>query len=283
MLHILNALLIYAILKNLLARNCVAIGRIAFYSALLFTVHPVNTETVNYITCRSELLAGFFVLLCIYLYIKSRNTIDYKEQNSLYRASLIAFILGLLSKEIAIVIPFIILLFDYIYKEWKDKKGFIAYLKRRFFMYIFISIGYILLRVYLLGHVLGQLKTPIPGRTFSINFLTQLKVAVLYYIKLLFFPIGLSVDRYVPISRSIFELPVIISIVIIFIIVFLAFKLKERYKIITFFLVWFFINIIPTSIVPLKIVMNEHRIYLSSISFCVLIPFLLLHNISLKK
>jgi predicted negative regulator of RcsB-dependent stress response len=68
--HLLNVLMLFAI-----ARNCsVADGRRApllpLIAALLFALHPINTEPVNWISGRTDLLACFFVLLCAFLLLR---------------------------------------------------------------------------------------------------------------------------------------------------------------------------------------------------------------------
>ena len=64
LLHILNALLVYG-----LARSFRRDGSFALFAGLLFAAHPVNTETVNYISSRSSSLAAFFYLSAFYLFI----------------------------------------------------------------------------------------------------------------------------------------------------------------------------------------------------------------------
>ncbi|MBU1006936.1 MAG: hypothetical protein KKH08_05020, partial [Candidatus Omnitrophica bacterium] len=117
------------------------------------------------------------------------------------------------------------------------------------------------------GNILGKLSMSSPIRPLFINIITQAKVCVFHYLRLLFLPFGLSIDHYVPASGSIFEFPVFISIIIILALLVFAFMSRRKNKAISFFIIWFFVNLIPTSIVPLHIIMNEHRLYLSSVSF----------------
>src|SRR3989304_10499822 len=59
--HIGTAFLLYLILKTMLGG-----GFIPLASALIFAVHPFNSEVVNYITARSSVMSGFFYLLSFY-------------------------------------------------------------------------------------------------------------------------------------------------------------------------------------------------------------------------
>lgn len=280
-LHIMNGFLVFFLIKELLGPAYIFRERIALFSALIFISHPVQTETVNYIICRSELLAGFFLLLSFSLYIKAvRST---KERYSFYRASLIAFGLGLLSKETALMLPLIIFFYECLFIGWKNFKEFLWRLKRYYSFFAVMAVIYILLRTFLLGNFLGKLSISSPVRPLFINLLTQAKVCVFYYLRLLFFPFGLSIDHYVPVAKPIFEFPVLMSIILIIILLASAFILRRKNKAVSFFILWFFINLIPTGIIPLHIIMNEHRLYLSTVSFGFLVSLALISAPVLKK
>ena len=285
-LHILNAILVFCLINRLFApldsKHLTGFTsnlgyKVSLFSSLLFLVHPVNSETVNYITCRSELLAGFFVLLSFLLFIKSRAS----ENPSLYRSSLIVFTLGLFSKEAALILPLILITYDICF--FKDKKGFSLRFKRYYLAYFIIIFGYVLLRAYLLGNFFGSLYKVGVSRSFAVNLLTQAKVIVFLYLRLIFLPLGLSIDHYIPVSKNIFEWQVLFSLVTIIVLLAVAFKVIKRQAIISFFLFWFFINLLPTSLIPLHIIANEHRLYLASISFSFLLSWGLIKVFSLKK
>jgi len=286
LLHILSAIVVFMLVKSLLGPGGVEIEKekIAFFCALLFVSHPIQTETVNYIACRSELLAGFFLLLSFYLYI--RSSVSKKEINvnpSFYIGSLVAFTFGLLCKENIFILPLLILIYDYLYIGWKNAKDFIVRFKKYYLAFLIIAVAYIVLRVFLLGHFLGGLKTTPVSRSFFENLITQARVVMLHYPRLLLFPFGLSIDHYVPASKSIMEPTVIISLLLLLVVVTAIFIVRRKNKAVTFFTLWFFINLAPTSLIPLHIIMNEHRLYLSSISFCFLISYGLISLSCLKK
>ena len=69
-LHLCNALLVYAITRRSFLFLDVVSPVPAFLAALFFAVHPINTEAVNWVSGRTDLLAGFFVLLSFMLVIK---------------------------------------------------------------------------------------------------------------------------------------------------------------------------------------------------------------------
>ncbi|PIR48178.1 hypothetical protein COU80_05560 [Candidatus Peregrinibacteria bacterium CG10_big_fil_rev_8_21_14_0_10_55_24] len=100
-LHALNALLVYWLLF-LLSR-----GRkdLAFLTALLFALHPVNAEAVSWVSARKDLLSGFFALASSIAYLRSRARFSWIS------ASL--FLCALLSKVSVALLPLVFLLFDW--------------------------------------------------------------------------------------------------------------------------------------------------------------------------
>src|SRR3972149_8771965 len=77
---------------------------IALFAALVFAVHPFNSEVVNYITARSSVMCSFFYLLAFYCWVKFRS----KKSDYFYPFSLLAFALAMLTKEIAITLPVVL-------------------------------------------------------------------------------------------------------------------------------------------------------------------------------
>ncbi|HZX34862.1 MAG TPA: tetratricopeptide repeat protein, partial [Thermodesulfobacteriota bacterium] len=100
--------------------------RIAAYSALLFAVHPVQTQSVTYIVQRMESLASLFYLAALLFFIKSAKCSDSGKRIALYAGVAIAYVLGVMSKEIAITLPVIALLYDYYFIAKGEVKGIFA-------------------------------------------------------------------------------------------------------------------------------------------------------------
>lgn len=109
LLHVGAALLIWRILQRLSIPG-------AFLAALLFAVHPVNVESVAWITQLKNLLAMLFLLLSILLYLQSetrRSTFGRRDArpgaDRWYGLSLVAFVLAALSKGSVVILPALLL------------------------------------------------------------------------------------------------------------------------------------------------------------------------------
>jgi len=104
LLHIINTVLVIIILYLLFGRILVAT-----LSGLLFGLHPLNVESIPWLAERKTLLAAFFVLLCLILYIIYTR----KRSRTAYGASVALYILALTSKPTAVPLPALLLLLDY--------------------------------------------------------------------------------------------------------------------------------------------------------------------------
>jgi tetratricopeptide (TPR) repeat protein len=104
-LHILNALLLFALLRKITPR-------FAGITALLFTIHPIQVETVAWITERKNLLGLFFFLLAFHAFLDSERT----NKKMAYAKTFFFFIAALLSKTMSVCFAAIPLL----YAWWKN-------------------------------------------------------------------------------------------------------------------------------------------------------------------
>src|SRR3989337_3790587 len=119
-IHIMNGIMVYFLvfitLRGILGtdlKSTPKAKRIAIYTALLFAVHPIQTQAVTYIVQRMEILASMFMLIALLLFIKAVKTSMITMRVFLYGIIAVSYILGFYSKEIAITLPAIIFLYDY--------------------------------------------------------------------------------------------------------------------------------------------------------------------------
>jgi len=121
LLHLLNTVLVFVI-----ACRLVRLGRsdrssatndfartAALIGAALFALHPLRVESVAWAAQRKDVLSAFFYLLAFAFYLCHAELESERRSLAWYRASLIAFLLSLLSKSMAVTLPFALVLVDY--------------------------------------------------------------------------------------------------------------------------------------------------------------------------
>ena len=141
------------------------------------------------------------------------------------------------------------------------------------FLYSFFFVTAILFTCYKVFIKSPSNKEGLYGGNLYIQLLTVCKILV-YYIKLLLFPINLIADysfNSFPLPRSLFELGTLFSLTALLTIAFLTVKLLSRNKIIAFSLIWFFVTLLPVChIFPHHELLAEHYLYLPSFGFVLL-------------
>lgn len=282
------ALLIYSIVTLISKKSS-----LAFLTALIFAIHPIHTEAVTFITASFDTIGIMFFFISLYLYIKFKVS-EFKS-TFYYIASVIFALLAFLTYEITLILPLILILYDYIFgtlnkKNWKQS---IQYLP-----YFLLTALYILLRS-LLHPITSGLEYA--AGSIYLTILTTLK-AFLVYIYSLIIPINLSVIRTLPgdiISvydqnpmeniqkikdQTILDFPIILAMLIIIALVFTFFYFLKKRPLISFCIGWFFIALLPiANIFPLRQIMAERYIYLASFGAIFLFSYLILFIYKLGK
>jgi tetratricopeptide (TPR) repeat protein len=114
-IHILAGLTLYGIVRRTLMRPTLrerfgpAATRLALAVGVLWTVHPLQTEAVTYISERCESLMGLFYLLTLYGFIRGA---DSRISDWWFTLSVVACLLGMASKEVMVTAPAMVLLYD---------------------------------------------------------------------------------------------------------------------------------------------------------------------------
>ncbi|MDD2680086.1 MAG: tetratricopeptide repeat protein, partial [Candidatus Omnitrophica bacterium] len=229
--------------------------------ALLFALNPLHTEAVTYLSGRAEMLLGLFLLSALLLFMRGYRFLSW-----------LSFILALLSKELAVVFPLLILayLFYYRREELKKAGNFIKLL----LPFLVIDLVYLLLRVSFLSfarmHPPALTKYPLLLR------ITVLPEVILTYLRLLFFPLNLHMSW--TITRPADFLGFFLNwfvLGLICVACFYILKDKRTDKRAALMLCWSLVFFLPQSgILPINAFIAEHFIYLPSISFFMLIVYL---------
>ncbi len=112
-LHTLNAVVLYAFIETI-SKN----RNVAFFTALIFAIHPVQTESVSWIAERKNVLYGLFFLLSLWAYAK--YVVSSKKQMLVW--VILAGIAAMLSKATAVALPLSLLAVDvWMKRPLKDK------------------------------------------------------------------------------------------------------------------------------------------------------------------
>ncbi|MGB6379529.1 MAG: hypothetical protein WBG24_22675, partial [Syntrophobacteria bacterium] len=233
----------------------------AFLAASIFFLHPLQTESVTYIIQRSESMAGMFYLATLFFYLKARGA---GARRDLYGYGLLAGIFALcaaFSKETAMTLPAIILVLEIFLFEIsiKDLLG-----KKLFWLMMIPAAVILSFKLQPLIRT-GFIHDPGPGLSFTRKqyLFTQFSV-LLTYLQLFFWPANQNVDWDYPLATSLLSLQTLTSFLLLLLLVILAFFAHGRLRLVSLGIIAFFITLAPTSsIIPLRDVIFEHRMYLA--------------------
>lgn len=245
-----------------MAREREAVG-VAFFVAALWLVHPLQTESVTYIIQRAESMMGLFYLLAFYLAIRFLIT---NKKFWAVLAGLSAIMSGL-SKEVAVTIPLVILLYDRAYFS----PSFRSALSKHRWLYGALSMLWPVMIFFLLTtqpEIIPTAGFAYQGLNWQNYAATQCSV-VLYYVRLAWWPYPLVFDYDWPLADK--PLEIIVPLLVLWLMFSLSLSLYRRKPQAGFWALSFFIILLPSSsVVPLKDLAFEHRMYLSLISPLVL-------------
>lgn len=253
-LHGLNACLVYNLLKKLTETKGVAI-----FAAFLFVVHPLNVENVAWISERKSLLAALFFLLALISYVK------YCERRHLryYFLCIFLFLLSVFSKASAVILPFVLILYDIYIREKKIKLLHLV----PFFIISLLDIA-----IMIWAHFATK---AMDKGTLSYDILFHKvypTMTVLYwnYMRLIAAPFNLSGFYDAVIQDSFLAVPVLISFVAWISIFFVVLTKGSCH--VRFWFLWFWICFLPTAnIIPIPVYYADRYMYMPAIGFFVLI------------
>jgi tetratricopeptide (TPR) repeat protein len=234
-LHIVNCILLFFLMRKITGK----VWQSALVAALV-AVHPLNVESVAWVSERKNILSTFLGLLTIMIYFDYIKKSDAKK----YLLLILFFSIGLMSKPMLITLPFTLLLFDF----WPLKR---IYLKEIFhkinynliiekiplFLLVIISSIVTILAQKSAGAVSSLQVTPIQSRLLNVPI-----SYVSYFIKMLW-PHKLAF--FYPYPENISILKALLSILILIIITIFVKKSWKKYPYIVFGWLWYIGTLIP--------------------------------------
>jgi tetratricopeptide (TPR) repeat protein len=249
LLHILTGLLVFWVLKKISGQPI-----LGFVTALLFLCHPITTEAVASIANRKESLHSLFSLLAILTYL----TADRKPW--LYFISIVSFIMALISKEVAIALPVLLIIIDLLFRE----KNLWVILKRRGWFYGILLVPIIIGAVYRFRTVrlVDLLRFDVTGSIPYIKVVATSLAKIPDYLRLAIIPYPLSADYYTQIVTNILNIGTFIGFICVLGLVAGGFLLRRRQPLIALGLWWIFITWLPVSnLIPSAYFLAERYFY----------------------
>jgi tetratricopeptide (TPR) repeat protein len=274
--HILAGLTLFGVVRRTLLRRGLrdrygpVSAWLATVVAVIWVVHPLQTQSVTYIIQRGEALMGLFYLLTLYCVIRG---VDSARAHIWYGLAVVACALGMGSKAVMVTAPVLVLLYDRTFLS----SSFAELARRRWGLYLGLAATWGTLAVF--GVAQGVLD-PTPRYAAGVGFafkgimpleyaLTQPGV-ILHYLKLSLWPVGLCIDYDWPIAKTV-AATAVPGCVLVILLAATVWALVRR-PWLGFAGAWFFVVLAPTSsFVPVKDVVFEHRMYLPLAAVVVLV------------
>jgi len=233
-LHLAAVLLLFLALKNLISKNA------AFWGAMVFAVHPIQSEAVDYVFARGTLLSTVFCLGCLYFWLRDRVAV-----------SIALFGCALLAKEECVTFPLFLLLIAPVRNRL-----------RPFSLMMAMAALAGARAIWATAHTVGSGAGFTAGVT-PLNYLSAQGAAIVRYLVLLVVPWGFTVEPSItasPVLRALAWAGIIGLITA-------AWLLRKRYL----FALWFIcglVLLIPSStIFPAADLSADRRMYLPMVAF----------------
>ncbi|MEO5958306.1 MAG: tetratricopeptide repeat protein, partial [Opitutaceae bacterium] len=256
LIHTLAGLTLFGLVRRTLVRSQLSAlsSQLSFATALLWTLHPLQTESVTYTVQRAESLMGLFFLATLYGFVRS---LDSAHPRRWQIFSVVACLLGVATKEVIALAPILVFLYDRTFvsgtlraawqrHRWHHLALFATWIPLAFLL---VSTG---------GNRGGTMGFGL-GISWSGYWLTQFE-AVYRYLQLSLWPHPLVFDYGKISATALAALPFALPVLALVALTLLA---LWRWPVAGFLGAWFFALLAPTSIMPGTLQMIvEHRMYL---------------------
>ncbi|MEW4529757.1 tetratricopeptide repeat protein [Maioricimonas sp. JC845] len=263
-IHAAAGLALYGIVRRTLLRDSMpgdlraAATGLALSTALLWTVHPLQTQAVTYIVQRMESLMGLFYLLTLYCFIRA----DGSSRRTIWLVlSVGCCLLGMESKPVMITAPVLLLMYDrmFVATSWKEL------IRKRWAYHVALwtvsasTLGWSMR--YATGAVSRGMATGGAERVRPLTYLYSQAEVLLWYLRLSVWPSGQCIDYAWPFPDRLQDvlLPGLVIVALVLATVWCVVRRSPW----GFVGAWFFVILAPTStFVPIRDAAFEHRMYL---------------------
>lgn len=274
-LHSFSTVFLYFLVLLLLKEFRVS-GRdsIAFISAVLFALYPLHVESVSFVSARGDILAAMFFFLAMSFYILS-----YRKMFYLFLAG-ICFLLSFLSKEVAIVLPIILIAFDFITCRLLKRTNLIKYS-----LIILVTVFYLVIRSQSYG-TFGEIFRK-GSSELTLGFLGVSEVIfntyLFYFIKLVF---PYDLNPFIDPVPNWGVIGLIVSVILVIALLAGVYQsMKKKENITAFSIIWILATLLPAAVVALLSLaitkLADRFLYIPSAAICILFGYLI-YQISIK-
>ncbi len=239
LLHVLTVCLVFVLAERLSGDRVWA-----FVAGALFALHPIHTESVDWIAAVTDLELTFFYLLAFGFFLAVARPGGGRSGRTL-AAMVFAFVLALLSKEQAMTLPALATVYEHFYREDRSETSASQKLARHGVLWL-VGVAYVLFRM----HVFGALA---PAK--NLPYLTPQGIVlsavalVGQYVGKLFWPMRLCAFYVFHASKSVFDLRVLAGLVVLLTLAalfFVCWRSRERnVRFASFGIMWFFATLAP--------------------------------------
>lgn len=267
--HILCALVLFGIIRRTLGRTPLrerlgsASGGIAAACALIWLVHPLQTEVVNYVTQRTESTMALFYLFTLYAAIRA---LDAGRPAWWHGVSVLSCALGMASKEVMVTAPLMVLLYDAVFRSGPFRPIF----ERRWPLYLGLAATWTILLALTWSGPRARTVGFSAGASAWEYALNQ-SLMVTRYLRLALWPNALVLDYGAPQPASVLQVwPYLVVVALIAVATVVALIYRPA---IGFLGAWFCLILAPTSsVIPIVTEVGaERRMYLPLAAVVVLI------------
>ncbi len=274
--HILAGLTLFGVVHrtirlwhdNASANRQFAIGNyrflIAFSVALIFLVHPLQTQSVTYVIQRGESMMGLFYLLTLYCAIRA---LDSPKRLGWSLAATLVCALGMGTKAVMVTAPLMIVVYDWVFLAGRANRGRRDNFQKRLPLYVGLFATWSVLWLCGIASEALSSSSTTSHVGFSYKGISALQYAatqpgvICKYLQLALWPASQCLDYDWPIATN--WQRIVPPAIFVGVLLALTVWLLYRRHWLGFAGAWFFLILAPTSsFVPIKDVMFEHRMYL---------------------
>ncbi len=278
LIHLLTSIAVLYLLKGMVAvvyrdADNPLVWYLPLLVALIFAVHPLQTQAVTYIIQRHAALVALFYIAAMVSYVYARKD----GRKWLYLLTALFSVLALLSKENAVTVFAALLLLEIVFFQQFNRKKIILWMLAG----IILVSAFALLLFYLLGIDLKWLDrfthTEDVRHISRLEYFTTQLPIIWHYIRLFFVPLGLHLDYDIALRQDFFTFTVLIALLAHVLLITLAISQLKKLPLLGFAILFYYLaHSVESGIIPILDLAFEHRTYLPNLGLAIVLGYILL-------